>query len=787
MHSLNSFIQATTCLTLASVTSLGLTLTAQADLTLSADKPIAIILPAQTIPPEETAAQELQHYLGQITGATAKIQREGEPLAAGSAPIYVGATQFGNRHVKGAKTFGDEEWLMQTEGDTLILTGGRPRGTLYAAYRFLEEVGGVRWWSAWEESVPKGTALNVPTLAKRGQPSFRTRDIFTIYGNDEGRFMARNRLNRQGDAKVSAKYGGSRDYGPPYHVHTWFKFLPPEKYFKDHPEWYLVPGGGAPNVRTSQLCLANEEMRREFLKVLRETIRTASQKAIAEQLPPPYVYSVSQEDNRTSYACEHNQKLAEQEGSEAAVLLDFVNYLADGIKDEFPDVYLDTLAYFNGEKAPKNMRARDNVIIRLTDTQSNVLLPVTAERNRAMRENVEAWAKQCKNLRIWDYAITYDYPQVPTPNLSTFAPDLRFFLKNNVEGMFIEFEEPLKADMREVKLWVLIKLLEDPSQDPEALIKEFTDGFYGPAAPQVRQYLTLLQKAADASGADVDWFAKLPRFNYLTLDFLQQADRIFEQAANNVSSDPVLSQRVRNARATVDIAIIRRYRSLVQQWVQSGKSQDTMPLDRNIAAKRYVQSWKEQIDLRLPEAVRAASHRDADAAMEGYTMGPAYLPAPAKFKDVPSDRLFTYSALDTRNYRNHAKVVADAEAESGMATRLEVPPSELGRYKMPTAGGVYSIDTKANMLTGSIQAADVPGPGYHWYKLGETKLTGSDYLYITWAWWIQADLIDAYNPQAPDTQYEVWASLKFEGPDFPHPKAGDKNAVYVERMALVKK
>ena len=36
---------------------------------------------------------------------------------------------------------------MRTKGNYLLLAGGRPRGTLYAVNRFLQEQCGVRWWT----------------------------------------------------------------------------------------------------------------------------------------------------------------------------------------------------------------------------------------------------------------------------------------------------------------------------------------------------------------------------------------------------------------------------------------------------------------------------------------------------------------------------------------------------------------------------------------------------------------------------------------------------------------
>ena len=115
---------------------------------------------------------------------------------------------------------------MIAAGEDLYLVGGNPRGTLYAVYHFLEDVVGVHWWNPWEETVPRQPTLRVGPLDFQGRPAFRYRDIYMLYGLDGGRFAARNRLNREGDAPIEGRYGGSLDYGPPYHVHTFFRYFP---------------------------------------------------------------------------------------------------------------------------------------------------------------------------------------------------------------------------------------------------------------------------------------------------------------------------------------------------------------------------------------------------------------------------------------------------------------------------------------------------------------------------------------------------------------------------------
>jgi hypothetical protein len=111
----------------------------------------------------------------------------------------------------------------------------------------------------------------------------------------------------------------------------------------------------------------------------------------------------------------------------------------------------------------------------------------------------------------------------------------------------------------------------------------------------------------------------------------------------------------------------------------------------------------------------------------------------------------------------------------------------LAKYKLPMQWGVYDTAGKKDTLSGLIASGDIPGPGYHWYKLGDVTLTGHDYIYFFWSWIIQNDLDGAFDARNPNAKYEVWADLKFEGPAFPFAKAGDKNAISVERIVLVKK
>jgi hypothetical protein len=105
---------------------------------------------------------------------------------------------------------------------------------------------------------------------------------------------------------------------------------------------------------------------------------------------------------------------------------------------------------------------------------------------------------------------------------------------------------------------------------------------------------------------------------------------------------------------------------------------------------------------------------------------------------------------------------------------------------MPMPWRIYGTVEKKHVGGNAIKPEDVPSPGYHWYKMGSFPMAPGYYVYFFWSWIIQADVEGAFDPARPDQKFEVWARIKFEGPRFPHSKPGEKDAIYVERLVLVK-
>jgi len=556
---------------------------------------------------ERTAAEELAHYLEQATGVPARIVGESDDEQDGAA-ILVGPTRFATQRFGDATRLAGEEWRIVVARGRLLIFGGRPRGTLYAAYRFLEQYVGVRWWTPWDESVPTRPVLRVAgTTDERGRPAFVYRDIYGIGGPP--RFAARNRINGH-FTELTADYGGRESYGPPHHVHSLFDYVPPDEFFDTHPE-YFSKVDGRRRAKRAQLCLTNDAVRAIVAERLARNIASSRAEAERNGEAPPRLFGISQNDWGGPCECDTCRALTRREGASSATVVEFINALADGIALRYPDVLIDTLAYYYSLKPPKTLAFRDNVTVRVAALQSrDFARPVTSSRNRSIRRVLAGWKTRTKHLRVWDYGVTYgESANLPLPNLPIIASDLRYYVREGVEGMFVQHDAAVRADMRDLKVWVLAKLLEDPTRSVDALVVDFTDGFYGPAGEPVRRYLAELARAARRRPASIRYPARPSQFRYLTPGFLRRGQALFDQAEASVAADRPWLTRVRRARLSLDRATLLLWSEALARKDRSGNP----ALVKETVAERYRRAATGLIDERVLPGHRAKARGRLEA------------------------------------------------------------------------------------------------------------------------------------------------------------------------------
>jgi len=549
-------------------------------------KPQAIIvLAADATESERHAAAELSDFLTQITGA--KFETAAGVSIKNLAHIAVGpgaAAQV----VRGFTTdgLGTDGITIRTVGDNLILAGGRPRGTLYAVYTFLEDQLGCRWWSSKVSTVPKKPTINLGKLNIRYVPVLEYREPYWFDAFDPD-WAVRNKSNGNRPA-LDAKRGGRHIYQG--FVHTFNPLIPPQTYFKDHPEWFSLINGKRTTDR-SQLCLTNEEMRKELVKNLRIRLR---------QNPAATIASVSQNDWHGNCQCPKCAAIEKAEESPAGLMLRFVNSVAADIEQEFPNVAISTLAYQYTRKSPKLTKPRPNVIVRLCSIECSFSKPLADERNKKFRDDIVGWSKVANRLYIWDYTTNFRHHIMPHPNLKVLGPNVKFFADHNVKGIFEQGAYTTNgAEMAELRAWVLAKLLWNPNLDGRKLIDEFIAGYYGPAAPHIEAYLKVTHDAVESAGDHLGCFSEHTA-KFLSFETLSKGWTHLKAAEQAVQDDPDLRFRIQVAQLPVIYTFLMRWNEM-RKTAQTANADWPMPDSAQAAYDNFIKIAKQKNISRLNE------------------------------------------------------------------------------------------------------------------------------------------------------------------------------------------
>lgn len=530
-------------------------LEAKVALTRNGEARARIVVAMDATETERFAADELALFLHIVTGAKFPV---GTDAAAPGGRLLVGAgAARAALPAAGLDGLAPEEIVVRSVGDDLVLAGGGPRGTLYAVYTFLEDVVGCRWWTSTASRMPWKPSLSVTGLDLRFKPPLEYREPFWFVAFDPV-WSARNKANgiRSGGDELR---GGHQVYEG--FVHTFYGLIPPEKYFDAHPEWFSEIGGQR-TAKDAQLCLTNEDMRRELVKNLKDRLRAN---------PAATIASVSQNDCFGNCACPKCRAVDEEEGGPAGSLLRFVNAVAADIAGEFPDVAIDTLAYQYTRKPPRLVRPRPNVIVRLCSIECSFARPLDDPRNKTFFDDLEGWSKIAGRLYIWDYTTNFSHYVQPHPNLAVLGPNIRLFVRRNVRGVFEQGAyQSWGSEMAELRAWMLAKLLWDPALDEDRLREEFLAGYYGPAAGPMESYLEGLEEAVAKSGDALGCYSPADA-KFLSFETLARSWARLGSAERKARRSKEYVRRVRRATLPVAYVVLTRWDPLKEEARKTGK------------------------------------------------------------------------------------------------------------------------------------------------------------------------------------------------------------------------
>jgi len=519
-----------------------------------------IVRKAKASESEIYAADELRRWIAEMTGVSLPIVTDEVPMPSHS--ILLGNTRYTNR-VLGVlpdlARLGDDGFRLVNRAPHFVILGSNVRGTLYGVYELLEKYGGCRWYASFHTVIPKRQSWSLPPIDETHIPAFETREPFW-FDMFDGDFAARNKVNGN-SMRLLAKHGGKVRFGRSLSfVHTAYALVPPAKYFRDHPEYFAEVNGRRLG-EMAQLCWTHPDV----VNIISERILSA-----VRDDPTAKFFSVSQNDWDGYCECKSCKTIDDREGTHAGSLLWCVNQVADAVGKEFPNVWIDTLAYVGTQTPPKALRPRKNVVPRLCSIFCEFSKPLNASsyaQNVKFCDDIRGWAAVSNKLSIWDYVTNFGHYVGPFPNFGALQENVRIFRDNNVSGVFEEGAYGgAHAEFAELRAWLLAKLLWNPDANFSALLDDFFSGYFGAAAEPIRTYFDELQALVRAPephlfiGSPMD----APFFND---SFFVRATMLFAEAERRVAGDPVTLYRVRMSGIPVLYARTVRWRPMTLRRV----------------------------------------------------------------------------------------------------------------------------------------------------------------------------------------------------------------------------
>ncbi len=471
-----------------------------------------LLLPKQPLPTEQKAADELCYHLNKITGADFKIVNESDKKIH-SPYISIGQTQA-------AQKARPEGWNKITtpascgltvKNGNIYLFGSKRRGPLFAAYMFLEEDLGCRWYGNGWNKIPSKPELTVELESRVETPAFPVfRDPLTFISN-KSEFTLRNRGNGvfSGIPKPLGGFYASAAYkGKWWFAHTYNNILKstPEN-LKKFPKCFMMDEHGK-RIK-DQLCPLSPMVQ-----------KLAVEEIIALMKHGTGAVNLSQNDSPVRCHCPECEAVIAREGTPAAPHLMLVNHVANAIKKAgINDREIMFLGYQQTRKPPKHMKMADNTAVWLcTDIQSQAkYIPV--EKNSDFVANIKQWRKVVPRIYIWDYYVNFNNYFAYEPTLYSMAQNLKFYARNGVTGVMLQgaYQSP-GAALEGISAWVFEKLLWNPEQPIEPLMHDYINGVYGPAAPAMEKlYLKVYEIGKSGREAPKDEIA-FNRFEQSCLD-----------------------------------------------------------------------------------------------------------------------------------------------------------------------------------------------------------------------------------------------------------------------------
>ena len=716
------------------------------------------------------AAADLTNALVHVTGKDVRLYSESRVPANVGKVIYLGDVQAARDAGIARDDLPNLAYRIVVRGDAAYLWSKTATGASYAVTEFLDRFCGCRLVGIVPEpSFRLQPDLSIKSCDCTSSPAIYARSAYAGSGpktvgplarkaldGDRSGYLRRIRLHyRVEDIEreecVSAQIRN---------CHSQFDYVPPERYFKEHPEFYSMKEDGLRHgLRNTgaQLCFSNTNVFEIAYESLMEAIRKDRRQNPNDS---PCIYDFTQMDCGDSLClcpecirtiAKYNRKPdGHAEGGDMGLQLEFANRLIRKVNETYPDVKIRVFAYVSTEIPPLHIVPDDHVIVWLCDlyTQCDHMIPLSHPHNAQRRQLIEDWRKITDKIEIWDYMLysrSYSRGRMwPEVNVDAIASDAKFFRRLGINRLFMESAYDVQP-FYELNTYVMARCYWDPGCDLERVIDDFCT-VYGKGSEKMREAIDIIRRKTLAEPARTvgDFFARtLPWCTRETLD----AVRTHVLEAYGKAEGRLERAMIAKVLANLDERLSELRGGTAEELALAKRDQEDSVRFRMETLRFECRNEADYERLRNEYLDDLERERELKAL---------------KFSDMPAnlkDRADGVFCIDFRRWRGQkvAKVVDDPDSETGKAVEFSAGKTSA----LPLQMGLHDWTTKESAYFSFL--GEGLSEKYAWFRMGvghvgrNTKFWHAD-------WWGLTDVSSVFVScdGAPKdlNWFEVWASLR---------------------------
>ena len=478
----------------------------------------ALVLPPEPHPDEQLAAKELQDHIEKMSGAKLAVVQSGE--TGGLTPVRIGLRLAPEAEAAiRSRSQDPAAFMVDARSEGITVAGLSPEGSLFAAYELLEQLG-CRWYlpGGLGTVIPRTRTVRLRVGKAVQSPSFPHRYLQTI-----SRTLPWYRRQRFGGLYFPGSHG--------------IRLLPRAS-FEREPELFALADGKRIK---RQMCLSNPDV---LKRSIAWTLDYFTQKP-----EEPWV-GMGPNDGGGFCQCQSCRDLDGGEwdpySAEPSVTdryVWFFNQVLDAVHRRHPGKKIGFYAYHAYKLPPRKHKPNPHIVPALAPITlcriHGMSNPICPDRSFYKTLMVE-WGKIVPEVFERGYYFNLACPGLPFSKIHAVRDETVVAHAAGVKGWRVECMPAWAA--HGLTFYVAGRLMWDHTTDVDALLAEFYEKFFGPAAKPMGAYIESIDRACRETDCHTGASYPMPRM--FDTDWMRRANALLAEAEQK-APDGAFAERVR--------------------------------------------------------------------------------------------------------------------------------------------------------------------------------------------------------------------------------------------------